>query len=303
MQISRSPSPIGLLLRAGAKRSHPITEGTLPILPDISITLPDQVIDTKRKALFDSVVAWQSVDSDVLHPCYKHMMAFPLHLMLMLDSAFPFALLGLVHTENNIQQIRSVHPREKLTITCSFADLRKHPKGWEFAIVTEVSANNELVWREQSINLFRTGENPPVNKPATKAKHVEEKQQQIWALPSDLGRQYAKASGDYNPIHLFPFAAKLFGFKQHIAHGMWSQARCLSALYEQTNEPFSCACKFVKPTYLPGKVNFNLGKVTGAQSFSLTSQSKPAGEKDIIHLLGEICSLKNATEYSESLHF
>ena len=49
---------------------------------------------------------------------------------------------------------------------------------------------------------------------------------------SDLGRQYAAVSGDRNPIHLFDLTAMPLGFRHHIAHGMWSKARCLAELAE-----------------------------------------------------------------------
>lgn len=49
-----------------------------------------------------------------------------------------------------------------------------------------------------------------------------------WHLPTGLGRRYGAASGDRNPIHLHPVTARLFGFPRHIAHGMWTVARCLA---------------------------------------------------------------------------
>ncbi|WP_258038084.1 MaoC/PaaZ C-terminal domain-containing protein, partial [Streptomyces sp. SM5] len=49
-----------------------------------------------------------------------------------------------------------------------------------------------------------------------------------WRLPGDLGRRYGAVSGDRNPIHLHPLTARLFGFPRHIAHGMWTVARCLA---------------------------------------------------------------------------
>ena len=49
-------------------------------------------------------------------------------------------------------------------------------------------------------------------------------------VPDDIGRRYAAVSGDRNPIHLAGFAAKAFGFKSAIAHGMWVKARTLAAL-------------------------------------------------------------------------
>ena len=51
-----------------------------------------------------------------------------------------------------------------------------------------------------------------------------------WKAPADIGRQYAKVSGDYNPIHLSAVSAKLFGFPTAIAHGLWNKARTLAAL-------------------------------------------------------------------------
>ncbi len=53
-----------------------------------------------------------------------------------------------------------------------------------------------------------------------------------WKLPGDLGRRYAAASGDRNPIHLHALSAKAFGFPRAIAHGMWTKARCMAALEE-----------------------------------------------------------------------
>jgi acyl dehydratase len=39
-------------------------------------------------------------------------------------------------------------------------------------------------------------------------------------LPAGLSRQYARVSGDYNPIHLSSLSAKVFGFRSVVAHGM-----------------------------------------------------------------------------------
>lgn len=41
---------------------------------------------------------------------------------------------------------------------------------------------------------------------------------------ADASRAYARLSGDYNPIHLWPWSARLFGQPQPILHGMASAA-------------------------------------------------------------------------------
>lgn len=289
MELPKSPGTLVLLLRAGAKRSHQSVFQQEPVLPELSLTLKDQSVDVNRKIQFDSLVGWPASDNQVLHPCYVHMMAFPLHLLLMLDSDFPFALLGLVHTENKIQQFRPISVNEKLTIHCSFSALRRHPKGWEFSILTRVMVKDEKVWAAESINLFRTGVQPVgKNQPALEMDTPSEPSKS-WSLPSNLGRQYARVSGDYNLIHLFPLVAKLFGFKRHIVHGMWSKARCLSALSSQLPEAFDCECKFIKPVFLPGKVEFSSVEFEGRVGFLLSGRPDDRIETQVpLHLSGNV---------------
>lgn len=43
----------------------------------------------------------------------------------------------------------------------------------------------------------------------------------------DTGLRFAAVVSDYNPIHLYPASAKLFGFKRPIAHGMYIAAKAL----------------------------------------------------------------------------
>jgi acyl dehydratase len=53
-----------------------------------------------------------------------------------------------------------------------------------------------------------------------------------WELPGGAGRRYARVSGDYNPIHLWPWTARPFGFRAPILHGFASAARAAHALVE-----------------------------------------------------------------------
>ena len=75
-----------------------------------------------------------------------------------------------------------------------------------------------------------------------------------WKLAGDLGRRYAAVSGDYNPIHVHPLSARLFGFPSAIAHGMWTKARCLAALEPRLPDAFTVEVAFRKPILLPATV-------------------------------------------------
>ena len=54
-----------------------------------------------------------------------------------------------------------------------------------------------------------------------------------WELPAGAGRRYARVSGDYNPIHLWPWTARPFGFRAPILHGFATAARAAHGLIEQ----------------------------------------------------------------------
>jgi acyl dehydratase len=51
-------------------------------------------------------------------------------------------------------------------------------------------------------------------------------------------------------------AAKLFGQKAAIAHGMWTKARCLAALDGHLPAAFTVDVAFKLPVLLPAKVAF-----------------------------------------------
>jgi acyl dehydratase len=75
-----------------------------------------------------------------------------------------------------------------------------------------------------------------------------------WQLAAQLGRDYARVSGDFNPIHLTALSAKVFGFSRAIAHGMWSLARTAAVL--QPPKPLAAAQldgEFKLPMLLPGE--------------------------------------------------
>jgi acyl dehydratase len=97
-----------------------------------------------------------------------------------------------------------------------------------------------------------------------------------WRLAEDVGRRYAAASGDRNPIHLHPLTARLFGFPRAIAHGMWTVARCLAA----HGTPDSChvRARFRAPVLLPGTVTYA----------ARDGRFELRGREDRIHLTGDV---------------
>lgn len=168
------------------------------------------------------------VESGPLPLTYPHVLGFPAAMRLMTGRGFPLPVLGLVHTWIEITGHRALHPTDELELTVYADGLTPHRRGTEVTMVTEARLGGELVWESRSGYLSRHTTGAATASPPPPAAPPELPAVAEWRLPADLGRRYGAASGDRNPIHLHPVAARLFGFPRHIAHGMWTVARCLA---------------------------------------------------------------------------
>ena len=133
-KLSDIPSIKRLLVKAALKRSSYDLKNSLEVsLPSNNFYFSGIELDETNYKIYHEVTGWK-LDSEFVHPCYLHCLAFPLHIMLLLLPAFPFPLLGLVHVSNQIRQIRPIRMWERLSVSSRFGQLELHPKGWLFSI-------------------------------------------------------------------------------------------------------------------------------------------------------------------------
>ncbi|MFF3391372.1 MaoC/PaaZ C-terminal domain-containing protein [Streptomyces sp. NPDC002669] len=191
---------------------------------------------------------------------YPHVLGFPAALRLMTARRFPLPVVGLVHTWIEITRHRPPHPADPLELTVYADELAPHRRGTEVTVVTEARLAGELVWESRSGYLSRhrprTPAAPtpdPATTPAPDRTAPEPPALAEWRLPGDLGRRYGAASGDRNPIHLYPLTARLLGFPRPIAHGMWTLARCLAEA-PRPAEVHGVRADFRAPVLLPSTV-------------------------------------------------
>ncbi|WP_107774534.1 MaoC family dehydratase [Nocardioides sediminis] len=200
---------------------------------------------------------------------YPHLLAFPLHMAVMSDPAFPWPAIGTVHLENTITAHRPVGVGETLNLTTSVGAPRAHAKGTLLDFVTVVTSGDETVWESTSTYLRRgrgeAGASGGLAIEGAPAGGIE------WRLPADLGRRYAAVSGDHNPIHLYPWTARALGFRRQIAHGMWTLARSVAAIENRLPGAVTVEVAFKRPAFLPGTVAFADVVDAGVHTFALTA--------------------------------
>ncbi|QWB23826.1 MULTISPECIES: MaoC family dehydratase [Streptomyces] len=252
--VLTGPPSLAPLLARGAllspfKRPAPDAE-----FPRTRLVLPGLRVDLARLAAYERVCGFPTGE-DALPLTYPQVLGFPLAMRLMSGRDFPLPLLGLVHTSITVTRHRGMPATGAYELAVRVDGLAPHRRGTEATVVTEVREGGDVVWESSSTYLARHR----TRRPAEDVGSAEEVRKPLptvaeWRLAEDVGRRYAAASGDRNPIHLHPLTARLFGFPRAIAHGMWTLARCLAA----HGTPDSCHARaaFKAPVLLPGTVTY-----------------------------------------------
>jgi len=271
--LNSEPGLSELYVRAATRRK--ITGTTLP---DSGLRCWVDV-DQKRLAAYRNVCGF--TDNALLPPTYPHILAFALQMQLLTAKEFPFPLLGLIHLSNRIRVLRPMGGVGRVRVSVQVQNLQPHAKGATFDVVTTLDDQLGPLWEAESQMLCRGVklEGEPVEDVLTPSLTMTQVAQ--WKAPADIGRQYAKVSGDYNPIHLSAVSAKLFGFPTAIAHGLWNKARTLAALADHLpTANVEIAVQFRKPVRLPSEVTLLASPAGSSGDFQLL------GTGDLEHMVG-----------------
>ncbi|HET6296885.1 MAG TPA: MaoC/PaaZ C-terminal domain-containing protein [Kribbella sp.] len=249
----------------------------------LTLELPQAAIDHDHLTAYREVTGFSP--GPALPVTYPHVLAFPLHLDLMSDPSFPHRPMGIVHLSNTITQLKPIPLHAELAISVHSGAERPHPKGTVFEVLSSVSVDGEVVWTDSTSLLSRSSGTPSAH--ADLLPDPELEPTAWWDLHGNLGRRYAAASGDRNPIHLFKLTAQAFGFPRQIAHGMWAKAACLASIQRGSGLPdaFTVRVDFRKPLLLPSRVQFGYQSTGSTVDFSLHSD-----DRSVVHLIGQLQS-------------
>lgn len=245
---------------------------------------------------FNSLHQW---DADELHPCFVQVLGLGLQMDILLQDDSPFPLIGLVHLGNQITIDRELE-HEELTLTCRFGEISFHRKGILFSVDICAMQSNHVCLLAKSEYLYRVKSKMPesksliddsqkysaMNKEVSLLTQPEVNKAPV-RLPGNAGRRYAQLSGDYNPIHLWNWSAKLLGFPAAIAHGMHTLAMSVSMMYAKTPSSFKgCVIsnQFLNPALLPCELELHtqFDENNTTREFNLVNHSAPEHKQHLL---------------------
>src|ERR1700739_554813 len=277
--VMNQPSGLKNMLRAAA--------GALPLvprggqLPSRTVTVNELPIDQTNVADYAGITGLRYGNNVPL--TYPFALTFPAMMSLVTGFDFPFAAMGSVHPENRITQYRPIAVTDTVSVRVHAENLREHRKGLLVDLVTDVSVGNDTAWHQVTTFLHqqRTSLSDEPKPPPKKRPRLPPPKGILSITPARI-RRYASVSGDHNPIHTNPIAAKLFGFPTVIAHGMFTAAAVLRTIEGPLPDALRYSVRFGKPVVLPAKANLYVARVADGWQLALrNSKGQP-------HLTGTV---------------
>jgi acyl dehydratase len=258
---------------AGALLSSRKRPGVVKSLKAVTYVRPEVKLDAADVAAYAKVCGFRpEVGVPLLYP---QMLTFPLAMEFFASEHCPWPAMGTVHLANRVHQHHMLNVGDVLRVEMRTGELLAHEKGQVFTLEFAIFSDGERVW-EGTQTLLRLGVKAPAGEAFVSALTADLPLscQTTFSAPADIGRRYGLVSGDMNPIHLSAPSARLFGFRQAIAHGLWTKARALAAIDNKLPDAFTVDVAFKRPILLPAKVGFHVAEVDDGLNFSVRNAKK-----------------------------
>lgn len=262
MIIEKLPCLPAIFAKLTLKKS---TYNMIDGLPALSAQQENMLISPKHLAVFKKMCGYKQ--GNKIPATYLQSLAMPMILGILSDKQFPIRAIGKMHVGNKVTVVESFDPRQPVTLKVCIGSSLLTSRGLEWDIDFSAMVDNQLVWTGVSTYLYQcqTGISSRV-----KPKMIRGDEPQDWQVQKGIGRRYGYLTGDCNPMHLSSLTAKLFGFKNAIAHGMWTKSRCIAGLEDQLPESgYSVDVSFQRPVFIPSQVRFYTRQLETGQHFSL----------------------------------
>lgn len=215
---------------------------------------------------------------------YLYILAQRAQIAVMLDPLFTIGLPGMIHLSNHLEQIEQVDIDQTIEIHVKGEVQSKEEGSLHPQFEVTFSQNQNKVAFCKSGYLAkrkRKSKSPKSSKQMEIFDFSEPTFSDEWLFTKSFAKEYAKISGDKNPIHTSKIFAKFAGFRQPIIHGWYTVNRVLQTAEKQGLIIKVVDVNFVKPIFLPSTVMLELSTLEQETQYRVISNNG-----DVLHLYG-----------------
>jgi|GEM_PF-2857085 len=231
------------------------------------------------------IEALRSPDASI-PPVYAGVWVTALTGQILLDPRAPSVRYGVVHLGDEVVSVRRVRVGTEVDCRTKLERTVRERRGWRMELATRITdAAGRLCSEHRTVMLARAGPSGRRGSEAGEPSAADEGFESVarWTLRPGDARRYARASGDWNPIHLSAITARPFGYRAPILHGFCLQAMAAHALIEARGggDPGRLrriSAWFRRPLLLPTRVSLHA---------DMGGRYRVVGDGDVLYAEGE----------------
>lgn len=267
-----------------------LTRGNPPVKQTFTLaeTFDDVILDVANIKEYSAFCGFAQTDS--IPATWFYLLAQRAQIALILHRKFPLAAPGLVHLTNSLEILAQPRLDKPVTITSSVV-IEGKERGSLFPTFTvDILQEGRTIAHCTSGYIAKRsgGSSEKSSQSSERASQAvpdfsAAKSAGTLTMPDAIGWEYAKVSGDYNPIHIAGVMARAFGLPGKLAHGWYSVSMFVSALERIKNSAVTKVdVQFQKPILLPATVALEYLDEGVTTLFRMTSE-----DKRTVHLMGK----------------
>ncbi len=185
-------------------------------------------------------------EGPLLPPTYGATWETALALEVLAAAGYGLPTSGLIHLQSELVQVRSVQRDDLIGCRLELEGAEENSRGTLLTLRGRCWSGAGQLCSESTTSLLlrssgsgRRGGEKRANARARRAGARNGEDDGLWTellrwkLGGGAGRRYARASGDFNPIHLSALTARPLGFRRPILHGFCLEAMVAHALIER----------------------------------------------------------------------
>jgi acyl dehydratase len=244
--------------------------GAQAVPSPIATTFRLDCIDPRQLQRYNALLGFAP---DALPISFYYLPTQRAHLATLLGQAFPFRVAGMIHVENHLSELRLPDRKQPLDLTTRVVMEAPTKSGAQYCeLLTEGAQQGLPIFECRSRYLAARGKQRARSGPRSGGAAAGRTPAQPggtpvgeWPLAADAGRRYAAVSGDWNPIHLWPWSARLLGMKTPIIHGMHTVGKACAELERQQGQRLAAiSARFKAPVQLGSQAELRLAEASGS---------------------------------------
>lgn len=193
--------------------------------------------------------------SHEIPPLYWLSMTIPIQMQLLQGDNLPLSLLSTRLAWIKVFAKKAIDKQTTVDFQFFLINVEPSANGCQVTLLIDALNNRqEIIWRaELGYVCLGRQKNTEAFRRQQYCLNTQLMKIGYWYVPDDMGRQFARVSGDYHPVYVSSLFAKLMGYRRDLVQELWLLAAALSH-FPLPPQPFTLEAEFGGAVYNGSKV-------------------------------------------------